>query len=50
MADVAQSDADHPVHAALMHNRKVLIVSGSGNLPTNSKWQAAILIPPRDDN
>src|SRR5882672_9151093 len=35
----------NPVHAALLHNRKVLIVSGSGNLPTNSNWQAAIFDP-----
>jgi len=35
----------NPVHAALLHNGKVLIVSGSGNLPTNSNWQAAIFDP-----
>src|SRR5882672_7629904 len=35
----------NPVHAALLHNRKVLIVSGSGNLPTNSNLQAAIFDP-----
>jgi len=35
----------NPVHAALLHNGKVLIVSGSGNLPTNTNLQAAILDP-----
>jgi VCBS repeat-containing protein len=35
----------NPVHVALLHNGKVLIVSGSGNLPTNSNWQAAIFDP-----
>ncbi len=35
----------NPVHAALLHNGKVLIVSGSGNLPTNANWQAAIFDP-----
>src|SRR5258706_10297825 len=35
----------NPVHATLLHNGKVLIVSGSGNLPTNSNWQAAIFDP-----
>src|SRR5262249_17285050 len=35
----------NPVHAALLHNGKVLIVSGSGNLPTNSNWQAGIFDP-----
>jgi hypothetical protein len=35
----------NPVHAALLHNGKVLIVSGSGNLPTNSNFQAAVFDP-----
>jgi galactose oxidase-like protein/PKD domain-containing protein len=35
----------NPVHAALLHNGKVLIVSGSGNLPTNTNLQAAIFDP-----
>jgi hypothetical protein len=35
----------NPVHAAMLHNGKVLIVSGSGNLPTNGNWQAAIFDP-----
>jgi len=35
----------NPVHSALLHNGKVLIVSGSGNVPTNSNWQAAIFDP-----
>jgi len=35
----------NPVHSALLHTGKVLIVSGSGNVPTNSNWQAAIFDP-----
>src|SRR5690349_2167952 len=35
----------NPVHAALLHNGKVLIVAGSGNLPTNTNLQAAIFDP-----
>jgi galactose oxidase-like protein/PKD domain-containing protein len=35
----------NPVHAALLHNGKVLVVSGSGNLPTNSNFQAAVFDP-----
>ena len=35
----------NPVHAALLHNGKVLIVSGSGNLPTNANLQAAVFDP-----
>jgi galactose oxidase-like protein/PKD domain-containing protein len=35
----------NPVHAALLHNGRVLIVSGSGNLPTNTNLQAAIYDP-----
>jgi Domain of unknown function (DUF1929)/PKD domain len=35
----------NPVHSALLHNGQVLIVSGSGNLPTNTNLQAAIFDP-----
>lgn len=35
----------NPVHTALLHNGKVLIVSGSGNLPTNTNLQAAVFDP-----
>lgn len=35
----------NPVHAALLHNGQVLIVSGSGNLPTNTNLQAAVFDP-----
>lgn len=35
----------NPVHAALLYNGKVLIVSGSGNLPTNTNLQAAVFDP-----
>jgi hypothetical protein len=35
----------NPVHVALMHNGKVLIVSGSGNLPSNSNYEAAVWDP-----
>ena len=35
----------NPVHAALLHNGNVLIVSGSGNLPTNTNLQAAVFEP-----
>lgn len=35
----------NPVHAALLNNGTVLIVSGSGNLPTNTNLQAAIFDP-----
>jgi hypothetical protein len=35
----------NPVHAALLHNGKVLIVSGSGNVPTNTDWEAAEFDP-----
>src|SRR3979490_24461 len=30
----------NPVHAALLHNGTVLVVSGSGNLPSNTNLQA----------
>jgi hypothetical protein len=35
----------NPVHVALMHNGKVLVVSGSGNLPSETNYQAAIFDP-----
>jgi hypothetical protein len=35
----------NPVHMALMNNGKVLIVSGSGNLPSNTNYAAAIWDP-----
>src|SRR5437660_525015 len=35
----------NPVHAALLHNGKVVIVSGSGNLPSNTNLQAAVFDP-----
>jgi hypothetical protein len=33
----------NPVHATLLNNGKILIVSGSGNLPSNTAFKAAIL-------
>jgi hypothetical protein len=38
----------NPVHAALMHNGKVLIVSGSGNLPSDTSYMAAVWDPATD--
>lgn len=35
----------NPVHAALLHNGNVLIVSGSGNDPSDTNLQAAIFDP-----
>ncbi len=35
----------NPVHAALMRNGKVLIISGSGNDPDNKNFQAAVWNP-----
>src|SRR5213595_2487187 len=35
----------NPVHAALLHNGKVLIVSGSGNVAGNANFQAGIFDP-----
>jgi hypothetical protein len=35
----------NPVHAALLHNGKVLIVSGSGNVAGNTNFQAALWDP-----
>ncbi|MGE5244070.1 MAG: galactose oxidase-like domain-containing protein [Betaproteobacteria bacterium] len=37
----------NPVHVALLHNGKVLIVSGSGNVPTNTDFEAGIWDPAR---
>src|SRR5437773_4813580 len=38
----------NPVHVALMNNGTVLIVAGSGNLPTNTNYQAAVWDPRAD--
>ena len=35
----------NPVHIALMHNGKVLIVSGSGNLPSDISYMAGVFDP-----
>ena len=35
----------NPVHAVLMRNGKVLIVSGSGNVPTNHDYETAVWDP-----
>jgi hypothetical protein len=35
----------NPVHVALMHTGKVLVVSGSGNDPDNKNFQAAVWNP-----
>src|SRR6202035_3641677 len=35
----------NPVHVALMHTGKVLIISGSGNDPDNKNLQAAVWVP-----
>ncbi len=35
----------NPVHVALMHTGKVLIVSGSGNVPTNHDYETAVWDP-----
>ncbi|HEV2719706.1 MAG TPA: galactose oxidase-like domain-containing protein [Thermoanaerobaculia bacterium] len=35
----------NPVHVALMHNGKVLVVSGSGNDPTNHNLEAGVWNP-----
>ncbi|HTC93549.1 MAG TPA: galactose oxidase-like domain-containing protein [Terriglobales bacterium] len=35
----------NPVHMALMNNGKVLVVSGSGNVPTNTSYAAAVWDP-----
>src|SRR3984957_4904172 len=38
----------NPVHVALMHNGKVLIVSGSGSLPSQTTYNAAVWDPQSD--
>jgi hypothetical protein len=38
----------NPVHAALLHNGNVLVVAGSGNLPTDTNLQAAVFDPLTD--
>jgi hypothetical protein len=35
----------NPVHAVLLHNGKVLVVSGSGNLPSNTNFRAGVFDP-----
>lgn len=35
----------NPVHAVLLNNGTVLIVAGSGNLATNTNFQAAVWNP-----
>jgi Domain of unknown function (DUF1929) len=35
----------NPVHAALMHNGKVLVIAGSGADPNNKDWQALVWNP-----
>ena len=38
----------NPVHVALMNNGKVLIVAGSGNVATETNFQAAVWDPAAD--
>jgi Domain of unknown function (DUF1929)/PKD domain/Putative Ig domain len=38
----------NPIHLALMHNGKVLVVSGSGNLPSDTTYLAAVWDPATD--
>jgi len=38
----------NPVHVALMRTGRVLVVSGSGNVPTNTNYQAAVWDPQTD--
>jgi hypothetical protein len=35
----------NPIHAALLHTGKVLVVAGSGNVPSNTDFEAAIWDP-----
>lgn len=35
----------NPIHVALMHNGQVLIVSGSGNLPSDTSYMAGVFNP-----
>lgn len=32
----------NPAHVALMHNRKILVISGSGNDPDNKRFEAGV--------
>ena len=38
----------NPIHIAMMHNGKVLIVSGSGNLASNTNYMAGVWDPATD--
>jgi Domain of unknown function (DUF1929)/PKD domain len=38
----------NPVHVFMMHNGQVLIVSGSGNLPSDTDYEAAVWNPQTD--
>src|SRR5579862_7624692 len=38
----------NPVHVFMMHNGQVLIVSGSGNLPSDDDYEAAVWNPQTD--
>ena len=38
----------NPVHVAMLHTGKVLVVSGSGNVPTNLNYQAGLWDPISD--
>jgi hypothetical protein len=42
---LADQTSINPVHAALMHNGKVLILSGSGNVATNRDYETAVWDP-----
>jgi len=35
----------NPIHISLLHNGKVLVVSGSGNYPPKTNYQAAVWDP-----
>ena len=38
----------NPIHVSLMHNGRVLIVSGSGNLPSDTTYLGAVWDPTTD--
>lgn len=40
----------NPVHVALLHTGKVLIVSGSGNVPANTDFEAGLWDPARPED
>jgi len=42
---VANQSPINPVHVALLHNGQVLIVAGSGNVPAETNYQAAVWDP-----